>query len=159
MAKPRNWFWNPTAQRWENAGRSGNVTTYINDSGIGVNGVATVSKTLNVASLSTLQAVKVGDGQQVDYIRKATGTIAEISAIGTGAIAIGTITGIASLGVAVGDVVFGNLKADRSGGHVGLAGIYVADVNLIKVFLQNSMPNSAGSFPHTGIDIAVIDGV
>ena len=47
-------------------------------------------------------------------------------------------------------------KANRSAGHVGVAGFYVPTNNVLNVFLQNSKPDSAGSFPATGWDIVAL---
>ena len=137
MTKPRNWYWNPISQKWEQKGRDGLVKAWSNEGGLGAT------------------KLKVGDsGSQVSQVLGFTGTNAAITAVGSGAIAVGTITN--AMGIAAGDKIFGAMKADRSAGHVGVAGFYVPINNVLNVFLQNSKPDSAGSFPATGWDTVAL---
>ena len=127
MPKPRNLHWNPISQRWESAGRDGVVKAFINETGLGAPNI-------------------------FGFI----GSNAAITAVGTLAIAVGTISiagTVNASGVAMGDKIFGVPKADRSGGHVGVVGFYVPTTNTLNVWLQNSKADSAGSFPATGWDV------
>ena len=144
MPMPRNLHYNPVAQRWESKGRDELVKAHIGESGLGAND-------LTIGTLATIQNIIVGSGSRQTFILGFTGTNAAITSIGTGAIAQGTITN--ATGIAVGDKVFGVPKADRSAGHVGFAGFHVPTTNTLNVWVQNSKPDSAGSFPATGWDI------
>ena len=66
MGSPHNWFWNPTAQRWEiRGGPSEQVTAYVSEDQFGipqnllVNQVATIGRNANVGSLLTAQGFVV----------------------------------------------------------------------------------------------------
>ena len=149
MPKPRNLRWNSTAQRFEAAGRDGLGKAYIGESGLGATDVV-------AGTLATLAGMKVGGGVNSTFIQKYTGTLAGGS-IGTASILRQTLTG--SHTCVIGDLVFGNFKADRSSTHVGVGGFMVPTTNTIDVWLQNTKPDSAGSLPATGVDAYVIRGV
>ena len=84
---------------------------------------------------------------------KFVGTVGGIAAVGTLAMAIGTITG--ATGLLPGDVIFGVPKA-ALGGNVGLGGFHVPTNNTLNVYIQNVSGLSAGSLPATGFDIAAL---
>ena len=149
MPKPRNLHWSQVNSRWEADGRDGNTKGYIGEGGIGGNNVT-------VATLADITgALKIGAGAETSFIEKYTGTLAGGS-IGTASILRQTITG--SHACAIGDLVFGNLKTDRSAGHVGIGGFMVPTTNTVDVWLQNSKPDSAGSLPATGVDVYILRG-
>ena len=147
MGKPRNWRWNANTQRWENVGRGDAVKAYVDDTYLGAD-------QFKAGTLATIEAATIGSGTQLDFILGFTGSSALLTAIGTGAIAVGTITN--ATGLAVGDKVFGTPKTNFAGGHVGPAGFFVPTANVLNVFLQNSKPDSAGSFPAVGWDIVAV---
>lgn len=146
MAKPQEWQWNPQSRRFESKGQDGLVKGYVNATGLGAD-------QLTAGTLATIQATKIGGGAQINKVHKFVGTNLALTAVGTGAVAIATMLGAVC---AVGDSVFASPKADVSARHVGLAGLRVPTTNVINMLLQNSKPDSAGSYPGTGWDVTVV---
>ena len=156
MGKSQFWF-NSREDRWEIRGNDGKQIAYFPPDGLVVpEGKTGTISALDVGSLADLQGVKIGGEDTITWFNKHIGTLTGIAAIGSGGVALGTITGVASLAVAAGDVVFGCPKADRSAGHVNLQGFYVPTTNVINAYLQNSKSDSAGSYPSTGIDLFIV---
>lgn len=153
--KPKNMYWNPVRKRWEVKGiAKGNVPLFVDDSGLGSDvGI----RTAQVASITTLHntRARIGDGGTISLIKKFTGTLPAITGIGSGATAVNTLSNVASAGIAVGDLVFGNVKA-ALGGHTGLGGFFVPTTNVVNAYIQNTKPDSAGSFVAVGADILVL---
>jgi len=81
------------------------------------------------------------------------GTSAGITAVGSAAVAVGTVTN--ATGLAVGDIVFGNPKVALAG-HVGAVGFHVPTNDTLNVYIANIKPDSAGSIPAEGWDIFAI---
>ncbi len=147
MTKPRNLHWNDIAQRWEASGRDGIVSAYIDGNGLGGDNVA-------VGTALTAAGLTMGGGTKLTYMLSFTGTSAAITSVGSGAIAVGTITN--ATGIAVGDKVFGNARGSTSDSHVAFAGFRIPTANVLNVLLSNSKPDSAGSYVAVGWDIVAI---
>jgi len=152
MGQSAKWFFKN--KEWYLIGQHGHEIIRTNGAGFRIVGGSGTLQNVGVGTLATLQSLKLGGGSTLGAAYKLTGTCAGIAAIGSGAIAVGTITGMT--GVAVGDAVMGAPKADVSAGHVGIGGFFVPTTNVVNVWLQNSKPDSAGSFPATGFDIFAV---
>jgi len=151
--KPKNWFWNPNSKRWELRGKTkGEPGAFVDEIGLGSNKGIRTSATASLAAIDS-PSVVVGDGGALTLINKLTGTLGAIAAVGSGATAVGTITGMT--GVAIGDVIFGTPKAALAG-NIGLGGFYVPTTNVVNAYVQNTKPDSAGSLISVGIDILQI---
>ena len=160
--------WNPRAGRWEFwvRDKSGPIVT-IDGNGLSVArgslsynqltvGSLLSGNTLNIGGIGSIADARVQrlilGGGTISLLKKFTGTIA-LTAVGTGSVAVATISGQGSAGIAVGDLVFGNPKAALSG--VGIAGFYVPTTNVVNVYISNPNSQGGGSLPATGIDIYV----
>lgn len=115
-----------------------------------------------IRSFSTTGVGSIGDAQiagltvgasgtKLLNLLKFTGTIAGIAAIGSGAVAVGTVTGMT---VTTGDSIFVTPKVTLTG-HVGIVGALCPSTNTVNVFIANHKPDSAGSLPDTGVDVWV----
>ena len=85
-----------------------------------------------------LTTIRVGSNAltcTISQILGWVGTCGALSSVPTAAIAIGTITGATAIEQC--DIVCGMAKADRSAGHVGIAGFYIPTTNCLNVHLQN----------------------
>ena len=109
-----------------------------------------------IRNLDINQILKVGDdGTDIAKILLLIGTLPAIAAVGSGATAVATITGVASAGIAVGDRVTGQPLAAFAG-HLGLGGFFVPTTNVVNAYIQNTKPDSAGSLIPKGIALTVI---
>jgi len=158
LGKAQNWYFNPVTRAWELRGSTG-VLAQIGEAGLNLFGKTATIANINVGTLATLcnvsaTSVTVGaDGGAVTKIDKIVGTIA-LAAIGTGSVAVATITGLGSAGIAVADCVWVNPKAALSG--VGLTGVHVPTTNVVNVYVSNPSDQGGGSLPVVGCDVLVI---
>jgi len=120
--------------------------------GLNVNTQGSVQN-LNVGTLATLQAANIGAGDTLSKIGFLSGTLGGIAAVGTSAIAVGTVTGMT--GLAVGDKVFG-LPKSALAGNIGIAGFHVPTTNVLNAYVINPDPVTAGSLPSVGLDVLYI---
>ena len=134
------WFWNSEKNRWEFRTRDGYCAS-ISQDGIDTSG--------NIIALRA----RIGAGGTISLIQKFSGTLTGITAVGSGATAVGTVTGMT--GIAFGDSVFGNPKA-ALGGNIGIAGWHVPTTNTVNAYITNTKPDSAGSLAAVGVDILVL---
>lgn len=162
--RPRNWFFNTTSRRWELRGtKIGDPLMAVGDDGLTINAPYTITSanitTGSIASATIAQGniaqFQVGGGGTLSYIKKFVGTLTGIAAVGTAAVAVGTMTGIGSAGIAVGDLVLVVPKVALAG-HIGFVGAYVPSINTINVLVANTKPDSAGSFVAVGVDALII---
>ena len=168
MAKA-NWFYNSRDKKWEIRDRFGvNVFEIADGGAIKVKGALTGVTDITVATLSSMQAanvagvasladtrierVKVGGGATLSFLTKLTGTLGGLAAVGTNTVAVATITGMT---VTPGDMVFGTPKVALAGG-IGIVGYFVAATNTVNAYVVNPSIASAGSLPHTGIDVTIL---
>ena len=150
MAKPLEFHWNPQSARFESKGRDGLIKAYVSESGLGADNAA-VGSTATIRT-GAIARLAVGGGETLTKVHKFVGTSLALAAVGTGIIAVGTILGAVC---AVGDSVFGVPKTDRSAGGIGIAGFRVPTTNVINILVQNSIQDSAGSYPGAGFDMTV----
>ena len=125
-----NLYWNSQLHRWEARGKSGGLKWSAGDEGM-----------------------RLGEGTAFTKMGKLSGTVLPLTSVGTGAAAISTISNMT--GLVQGDMVFVTPKAAIAG-HLGLAFGYVPSNNLCNVYIQNSKPDSAGSFVAVGADVVYI---
>ena len=144
MPKPRNWSWNPTAQRWEQKGRDGLLKAYSDETGLGGN-------RLNIGTQADIQRLLVGSGSNINFMLGFTGTSALLTAIGVEDITVGTITN--ATGIAAGDKIFGVPKElTMNTSKAAIAAFYVPTNNVLNVHIAN-IGTMAGSLPALGWDI------
>ena len=105
--------------------------------------------------INGVDLLRVGGGGTLGLITRLSGTIPGISAIGSGAVAVATITGQASAGIAVGDLIFGMPRA-AIGGNTGIVAYIVPTTNLVNAHIANTKPDSAGSFVSVGVNLLQI---
>ena len=152
--KPKDWHWNPVAKRWELSGKAkGIVTAFADGAGLGSDKGIRTSQTgsLSKADAATL----VVGGGDITKMKKYTGTLPGIAAIGTGACTWGTLTNVGSGAIAVGDMVLAIPKASLDG-NIFFGATRVPTTNVVNILVGNTKPDSAGSLAHTGVDIFVI---
>ena len=141
-----NWYWDTKNRRWTLRDGAG-VTQLLVDNG----GVAVTN--MNVTSTGTLsaaqvQTIKIKAGNTVSKGIAVAGTL-PLTNIGSGSVTTVTLTGVASAGIAVGDLIFG--RADGALiANVGVAGLLIPTTNVVTVMLANTNPASVGSFPPIG---------
>ena len=114
---------------------------------------ATVIVGIGSIADSRIQRTLIGGGATLSLVTKLTGTLA-LAAIGTGAMAVATVTGMGSAGVAVGDLIFGNPKAALS--RIGLVGWFVPTTNVVNAYIMNPSDQGGGSLPAVGVDLTQI---
>ena len=134
-----NWFFNSRDNKWELRGRFGTEIFHASDQ---------EAKFPN--SLEVVGTLTIGGGQALTRFGMLSGTIGGIAAIGSAAVAVGTITGMT--GLAVGDKCMIIPKAALAG-NVGIVGAYVPTTNTLNAYIANTKPDSAGSLPHSGVDV------
>ena len=141
------WYYSARDKKWILTNRGGNQIFAVVEDGVAI------ANTLAVAGVGSfadarLQRIKLGLGATLSLFNKITGTIAAIAAIGSGAVAIGTLTLVGG-SINVGDVIFGNTDQALAG-HIGIAGYWIPSINTINFAIANHKPDSAGSFPGCG---------
>ena len=113
----------------------------------------------NVGTLATIQKASVAQlvvgGQTVTSILEASGTFPGLTAVGTEGVGVATMTGVASLGVLAGDVVFGVPKGALAA-NIGFSHFYVPTTNVINIYVVNNSQASAGSQPAVGVDVVAM---
>lgn len=118
-------------------------------------GTLATLRTANIAGqaslgLANLAVLQVAGGATISYMKKATGTIA-LAAVGTMTTAVATVTGMGSVGIAVGDIVTFNPKAAVTGVLLGNA--ICPSINNVNITVLNPAIDSAGSLPAVGVDV------
>ena len=152
MAKA-NWFYNSRDKKWELRDRAGvNVFEVADGGAVKVKGALTGVTDITVGTLATLRQMQVGGGATVSFITKVTGTLLGLASVGTNTCAVSTLTGMT---VAIGDTIFVTPKVAISGG-IGIAGAYMPTTNTVNVIVTNPNIASAGSLPHTGVDVTIL---
>ena len=146
--RPHNWFYNHVSGRWElRSGKQGAPAMSIEEAGFNIHGRTGTLGAIDVLNVANLGQARVGGGGNISLIKKFTGTL-PATTVGTGQTGVATMTGVASAGIAVGDIVFGNAKGALSDG--GIAGWIVPTTNVVTARL------SSGAFPNIGVDIVVL---
>jgi hypothetical protein len=175
--RPQPWFYNGAAGRWELRGRQkGEPVAWADENQFYVRGTlaydalsvgtqatirdVVIANTGSIANLTTtnglLNNTKLGaTGGTISVLLGLTGTLPGITGIGSGGVAVATMTGVASAGVAAGDIIFGVPKA-ALGGHTGIVGWHVPTTNVINAYIANTKPDSEGSFVPVGVDVAAL---
>ena len=108
-----------------------------------------VGSTLDINRL-IIGDVGVGGAAALSYLQAMVGTIA-LTAIGTGAVAVATVSGVGSSRIAVMDKIFVLPRAALSG--VALGGVHIPTTNVINVYVVNPSSVGGGSLPAVGLDI------
>jgi len=157
MGKPHNWRWNPLTQQWEIQGRGdGNPLLAVSEAGMWMGAATATLPNVNVGTLLTAAGIKVAN-ETFTFMRKITGTMPAITAVGTATVAVATITGVASGAIAVGDIVTGVPKVAMAG-KLGLAGFHIPTTNVVNAYVINPAVDSAGSLTARGIDLFITRG-
>ena len=147
MPRPRNWFWNASARRWEQKGLDGLVKAYSDETGMG-------SNRITVGTQATIQRAVIGAGSNLDYLLGFTGTSAAITSVTAAGVTVGTITN--ATGLAVADKVFGVPKSTGlSSANIGIGAFYVPTTNTLNVHFVNPAAG-AGSLAAVGWDIIAV---
>ena len=131
-----NWFYDSKDRRWKLRGAAGETIAEFDDT-----------------SSKFPKGIVVAEGTEFTKLVKITGTLTGIAAIGSAAVAIGTVTGVTD--VAVGDLIHVMPKAALAG-HIGFVGAYVPTTNTVNIYVGNTKPDSAGSLPSVGVDLLQI---
>ena len=97
--------------------------------------------------------LKLGGGEAILKMGRLSGTLAGIAAIGSAAVAVGTVTGMT--GLVTGDRVFVTKKTAFAG-NVGFVGAIVPSTNTLNIWVANTKPDSAGSIPSCGVDVVYL---
>lgn len=171
MGRPLSWCWSPARKAWILTGRTGRVVAAVDENGwngwistvtqddttVGSTALIQAAAIAGVASLADAEitSLVVAGGGAITKIMKVSGTLPLITAVGTCAVAVSTMSAVASAGVAVGDLVFVRAKS-AIGGHIFMGGAYVPTTNVINFLVANVKPESAGSFVAVGADALVI---
>ena len=134
-----NMFYNAASRRWELRNRSGTMIAQWSDDGY--------SKDEQVSRLAKL---RIAEGGTIGAFTKLTGTLTGIAPIGTGAVAVGTVTGVT--GIAVGDLIHVMPKAALAG-NIGFVGAYIPTTNTVNIYVANTKSDSAGSLVDVGVDL------
>ena len=156
MGKANFWY-NSRDRRWELRRRDGTCIAFWSDDGYSRDEQGRV-----VAGVATLQTGQVGTlriaaGDNVSRLFSAIGTSPAVAAIGSASTVVATLTGMGSIGAAVGDKVFGNPKQALAG-HIAFGGLHIPTTNVLNVYLANTKPDSAGSAPAIGWDVVIYRG-
>lgn len=141
-----NWFWDTKNRRWTLRDGTGQPIMYGSGAGIETANV-NVTSTGSI-SAAQVQTIKIKAGNTVSKGIAVAGTL-PLTNIGSGAVTTVTLTGVASAGIAVGDLIFG--RADGALiANVGIAGLLIPTTNVVTVMLANTNPASVGSFSPIG---------
>lgn len=150
MGKANFWY-NARDKRWELRNRSGVVSAFWHDDGYAQDEGGRVTKGIGTITDARIVRAMIGGGATLSMLTKNSGTLASV-AVGTGLNVLGTLTGMGSAAIAVGDLIFLNAKIP-SLGNVLFGGGYIPTTNVVNVFLNNLVLTDVGSIPHTGVDV------
>ncbi len=150
MGKANFWY-NARDKRWELRNRSGVLSTFWHDDGYAQDEGGRVTKGIGTLADARIARAMIGGGATLSMLTKNSGTLASV-AVGTGLSILGTLTGMGSAAIAVGDLIFLNAKTP-SMGNILVYGGFVPTTNVINVFLSNPVLSDVGSIPHTGVDV------
>lgn len=157
---PKNMYWNPTNKRWEVGGKNKNRPIFFADesglgSDVGIRSSQTGSfNAVNANAFVNTARVIVGGGT-ISLIKKLLGTIPLIN-VGTNSVAVATITGMGSAGIAVGDTIYPTVRAAGLVAAVIMGQAWVPTTNVVNIALSSPAINTAGSQSPVGIDIVVV---
>ena len=142
--------------KWNIDGQFGTRVAEFLQDGLRLPGTGTLSNA-NIGTLATLEKARIGGLHYLTGVLKATGTTPGVSSIGSAAVTTVTLTNVASLGLAVGDLILANPKQALAG-HIAYGGAHVPTTNVVNIYLANTKPDSAGSAPAIGWDIMMLRG-
>lgn len=135
--------YNSLSNQWELRGKGGAIKATFQDDG----------------DNQLLGNIEVGaSGDKITKMFAFVATLAAAVAIGSGVVALGTLqsatgSGVGCADLAVGDMVFGQPKANLTTPNVNITGFNVPTTSTLNVFMQGAGVNGVGSLIATGFNI------